>query len=149
MARLRKTKRKAPRSRSRYFGIDIVPGVIFGFVDDETQWWLDLKRLVKPEHQVDYPPSPLATAGGQTTTFMEPLKGYSRLSIVTMPKQACDMDQTIGTLAHEAVHIFENFAIQIGEHMPSSEFRAYTMGYLVRRLLQAYIELRRPKWTTN
>ena len=43
-------------------------------------------------------------------------------------------------LLHEAVHIWQSFRAQIGEHSPSAEFEAYSIQFLAQQLMLSFKE---------
>lgn len=43
-----------------------------------------------------------------------------------------------GLLIHEAVHIWQDAKLLMGEHSPSSEFEAYTVQFIAQQLMRAY-----------
>lgn len=46
----------------------------------------------------------------------------------------------IELLAHEATHVWQNFAAYIDEEVPSIEFEAYSIGNITKRLFRSLIE---------
>lgn len=46
--------------------------------------------------------------------------------------------QIASMLVHEAVHIWQQFKLRIGETSPSSEFEAYSIQTISQRLMEAY-----------
>jgi hypothetical protein len=47
-------------------------------------------------------------------------------------------EQVHALLAHEAVHVFDEFCDHIGERKPSSEFAAYSVQAIAQQLMVAY-----------
>jgi hypothetical protein len=46
--------------------------------------------------------------------------------------------EVIGLLAHEAVHIFDDFCESIGESKPSYEFKAYGTQWILQQLIESF-----------
>lgn len=57
-----------------------------------------------------------------------------------VPKAHIEKDQicVIGTLIHEATHVWQELCLSIGEDKPSAEFEAYSIQRISQQLLWSY-----------
>jgi hypothetical protein len=51
----------------------------------------------------------------------------------------------VGLIAHESVHVFDEIAKCMNEKEPSSEFKAYTVQWLVQNFYLFYLEAKKNK----
>lgn len=114
-------------------------GFKYGFVPSALAWTTTLK-FMKLAYG-DYPTTP-----GMTTVFTRP--DNSIVCLVTAAehtdKRSFDRLNTISILAHEAVHVFQELCIKIGEKEPSCEFEAYMIQHIFADLTQSYCATRTP-----
>lgn len=58
--------------------------------------------------------------------------------VAVRPKEETTGIQIAAILVHEAVHVWQQFCINIGEKTPSAEFEAYSIQAIAQRLMEAY-----------
>lgn len=71
------------------------------------------------------------------THVMRNTKG-DLVCIVCSSKSHPDPIAMVGLLVHEAVHVFQEYCLAIGERMPSQEFEAYSIQIISQQLLWEY-----------
>lgn len=76
------------------------------------------------------------------TTFFRDYKRNQPVAVVTVGDRA--PLETVGLLAHEAMHVWRDMRETIGEKEPSSEFEAYAVHNILDRLMAAYERTRGP-----
>ncbi len=62
------------------------------------------------------------------------------LAIVQLPDSNHTLAENLGLLAHECVHIKQQFMDEIGEKFPSDEFEAYFVQDLMTNLTEDYLK---------
>lgn len=77
--------------------------------------------------------------GGDATTHMYAHATYG-LSCIVCLRDPGDIDsiQIASLLVHEAVHVFQFWCKEMGEHAPSDEFQAYAIQAISRQLMESY-----------
>ncbi len=82
--------------------------------------------------------SPWADPGKASTHFLRDEKDR-QCSVVCMngANQHTGIE-IAGLLTHEAVHIFQRWCLNAGEHSPSNEFQAYSIQWLSQQLMWEY-----------
>lgn len=101
---------------------------------------LSEKALHKAMKQANVPagewPQTWVHAGGAATHVLR----HRNLAFVTVSEgdDKRTIEQVYGMLAHEAVHIFQEHCRDIGEHVPSDEFQAYSIQLIAQRLMESY-----------
>lgn len=63
------------------------------------------------------------------------------LAIIQMPDIDHALCEKIGLLAHECVHIKQQFMDEIGEKSPSDEFEAYFVQEIMTNVVEDYLEM--------
>jgi hypothetical protein len=81
---------------------------------------------------------------GDDTRFSAMTHFFDGLVIVCLPQTV-----TFSTLVHEAVHVFERFAQEMGEEHPSEEFRAYSTQFIFDQMADALAKRQIPKATVS
>ncbi|MEL7086832.1 MAG: hypothetical protein AAGL98_00070 [Planctomycetota bacterium] len=77
-----------------------------------------------------------------TSLFQKTDASKHRVAIVTVGDFS--PGETVGILAHEAVHVWQDIRDGIGEKEPSSELEAYGVQSIASDLFSAYERTRRP-----
>lgn len=97
----------------------------------------DFQKLLKKagvKHHIQW-----VTSGKGATTHFIPTPSGEIVAIVCVGHDKnLEKGQAYAMLAHEAVHIWQHYAAEIGEETPSSEYEAYTIQGIVQALLYAY-----------
>lgn len=104
----------------------------FGFCPDERAWKREMRRMNCVE--------PYPTTDARMTTFT---KDGKLAMIVTVAHHIDGMDDPnaiIGLLVHEAVHVFQQVCLDIGERTPSAEMEAYAIQHISMNLVADYDE---------
>jgi hypothetical protein len=107
----------------------------YGFCPNEKSWKRELKRLGCEQSYL--------TTQGSCATFTKD----GCINVLVTLREDTDKfhpEETIGLLAHEAIHVWQAIRDHIGEEAPSFEFEAYTFQAIFQELLSAYVKLRRP-----
>ncbi|MDP1817983.1 MAG: hypothetical protein Q8K92_26255 [Leadbetterella sp.] len=81
-----------------------------------------------------------ASGTGATTHFIE-RNGIKIAAIICMDekhKKDYTKAQIVGLITHEAVHVWQEIKVSMGEHDPSSEFESYSVQMLTQRIFEAY-----------
>lgn len=68
-------------------------------------------------------------------TFSACVISHNDLSVLIMPNDEFTGSQRVGIIAHECVHIWQNFINYISEINPSDEFMAYTIQSVLENAL--------------
>ena len=101
---------------------------------NEKQFYEEMARLKVPKHQY---PSFLGAHGHAATHHIE-FKGKP-VSIVCLGSQEGRTEwEVLGLLVHEAVHIWQEMCLNIGEREPSAEFEAYSVQWIAQELMRAW-----------
>jgi len=93
-------------------------------------------------------PDPFISSGANATTHILMDKKNGRVCMVTM---RLDKDKTLielyAILQHEAVHIFQEICVVMGEDKPSAEFQAYGIQRIALNLMYQFNQYikRQPK----
>ena len=116
--------------------------VFYGFCPNEKAWKKELGRLGVEKRS--YPDS-IASCTWFTT------KRGQMICLVTMH---ADEDRAygvglVGTIAHEAMHVWQKTRDYIGEEHPSYELEAYTYQAIFTELVKGYEATRAPKLFTK
>ena len=114
-----------------------------GFTMSPKAFRKELKRLDVQE-AVSFTASDHANA---TVHFLTSKGHY--LAIITMPKppKAISVEQIAAMLAHEAVHVAQDFWPHIGERSPGKEAEAYLVQHIVQFCLQIALNTGRTRRT--
>lgn len=104
-------------------------GCYVGFTQSPKAFRREMKRM-----KIDEPPSFVATDHANATMHSFTKDG-DLTCIITMPPSKHKMAQIAALLAHEAVHIAQEFWAWIGEKEPGREAEAYFVQYIVQRCL--------------
>ena len=64
--------------------------------------------------------------------------GSHHCVVVLLVSNDGDKNHLLGVLAHEAVHVYQEFRDYIEENAPSSEFEAYTIQEIFLNLINEY-----------
>lgn len=111
----------------------------FTLVTSEQQFYAELKKLKVPRHKW---PRFIANEHSDATvhSFAE-TKEHDAFKIVCVDiKRSKNGVEIAGLIVHEAVHIWQDFAGNIGETYPSAEFEAYAIQAISQELMQCYVE---------
>lgn len=76
------------------------------------------------------------------TTLFKDYKRNQPVAVVTVGVRK--PIETVGLLAHEAMHVWRDMRETIGEKDPSSEFEAYAVHNILDQLMSAYVATRGP-----
>ena len=109
----------------------------YGLCLSEKDFHREMKKMAIP---VSSWPSWLNDGADATTHFLMHPDG-AKAAIVCMP----DCDHLTGVqkaalLVHEAVHIWQEHRVSVGEHKPGDEAEAYAVQSISQRLMEAYVE---------
>jgi hypothetical protein len=109
---------------------------------DEESFTKELIRLKVPVNQH---PQFLLKYADATTHWLETSEG--RLCALVTLNTTVDIDklQKLSLIVHEAVHIWQETKIVIGETNPSKEFEAYSIQAIAQNLMFALEELEKKK----
>ena len=120
-----------------------------------TIHWLETERILPPLHYytlvtterqfrkamkhlgIAYPP-PWVNVGSEATThFLEAGNRQAAVVAIRLARPRM-LSEVVGLLAHEAVHIAQEYFADIGERLPSPEFQAYVTKWITSELVLAY-----------
>lgn len=107
----------------------------YGFCPDEAAWKHEVKRLGVPH--LTYP-----TADAMCTQMESKITAYEGLTLITVNHKKRSPQFVISLLVHEAMHVWREMCVAMGERSPSSEFEAYAMQNIVHHLIGAYEQTR-------
>lgn len=120
--------------------------------------WLDRSMIVGPhmclclsqeafvaafKHlEIDqYPKDWIRTKQADATTHIADNPNGGLVAVVCLRlKPDLELISIYGLLAHEAVHIFQEWCDHFGEHRPSAEFEAYSIQHIAQQLMWSYDE---------
>lgn len=126
-------------SSSKWLERSFLQGPYLTLCTNEKQFRKALKHL-KFHDWATLPPLGSQHANATTHHFVNP-EG-SQVAIVYMPpppaESRVDNIQVVALLAHEAVHVWQEYVASIGEKEPSREFEAYAIQTITERLLYEY-----------
>lgn len=95
-----------------------------------------------PDYNFKYP-----TSNARTTLIDYPKDPTHILVFLREDNDAkSNVLNTLSSLVHEAVHVFDYIMEDAGEEKPSAEEKAYTIQFIFQQLVQAYILSRKPKF---
>lgn len=104
----------------------------YGFCPSEKAWKREMKRLdIAGGSYSDAEKKHSAWAVQLTSA-----KNYSA-TLVCLGEKPKSILWLYGTLAHEAVHVFQHIMERIGETRPSDELQAYSIEWITRHLMLA------------
>ena len=83
-------------------------------------------------------PDFLATTHAHATTHFFVNEGKESAIVCIHPAPERDQLEVVGLIVHEAVHVWQAVADNIGEKHPSSEFEAYGVQGIAQSLLGEY-----------
>ena len=112
----------------------ITSPIYYALCLDEKSFKQELKarKLAKE----DWPAFIKNEYSNATTHFF--VRNNTVTAIVCFKNNKFDLQQIHALLLHEAVHIWQDIKLQIGEHNPSQEFEAYAIQALAQNLFYAY-----------
>lgn len=114
----------------------LIKGDFVGLALTEKSFHKSLKQLGIPRKEW---PKPWVSAGSDATCHHLKASGGARAHIVCMIGwEKTKKSQVYGLLAHEAVHLKQEFMRSINEHEPSAEFEAYVVQNLTQGLWSAF-----------
>lgn len=108
--------------------------IYYGFCPDAERWKIEMKRLGAHE--------PYPSSDGRCTFFEDKEKSVCAIITISETNDGKDPIGIVGLLAHEAVHVWQRAADEMGENNPSHEFEAYTVQHISQELIRAYHETR-------
>jgi hypothetical protein len=123
------------KANGTYWGTRIFQSVYYGFCPDKKSWKQTMKYLAAEDEP--YP----TTAGRATFITSEKLK--QKCCVVTIEENDRCLEEVIGLIVHEALHVWQKIAEDLGELEPSHEFEAYSVQQITQDLLQAYFDTRK------
>ncbi len=106
----------------------------------ENDFHKELKRLNIPKKSW---PLFLKTAQANATCHFFQSAGDQLAAIVCMSKKDCNdrpLDQILGLLVHESMHIWRECREHVGETDPSFEFEAYAVQRIAQNLVWSWLE---------
>ncbi len=92
-------------------------------------------RKFRKSHNVPKSELPAITSGAAVTLLSF---DTGLIAVVQMLDHEYELNEVIGLLVHECVHIKQFFMENIDEDNPSNEFEAYFMQEVVTKLLRDY-----------
>lgn len=112
----------------------------YGLCVTEKAFHAELKRLKIPKRK--WPEYLKSTRAAATVHFFEKDGGQKLCCIVCagQPKDRT-MEEIYATLVHEAVHIWQQVKVVIGESCPGDEEEAYAIQRISLELMAAYRDL--------
>lgn len=107
-----------------------------GLCLSKREFTQELKRM-----GVKNRPSFLKTPNTNATVHLFESDGKECAIVCLGKTKGIDPISVAGLLVHESVHIWQAARKDMGEHMPSSEFEAYSVQMISQSLMSAYMEL--------
>lgn len=95
-----------------------------------------LKRLA--DHRGLLERLPYERRSGRSTAMTS--EGLACIVAMNLSEEDHATTHALGLLTHEATHIFQDWAEDIGEEKPSAEFMAYSIQHFTSELINAYQE---------
>lgn len=86
-------------------------------------------------------PPPWLNDGADATTHMLKKPNGDVTCVVCLRAGKHDPVEVAGLLVHESVHVWQEYALRIGEHTPGSEQMAYGIQSISQELLAEYERL--------
>lgn len=114
--------------------------IYYGLCLDDKSFQKELKRL-KINEPVRFIKNDHSDA---TVHFFETDNKVSAIVCLGKTKGKTSM-QINALLLHEAVHIWQEIRLSIGEKSPSSEFEAYSIQAIAQNLMYAYDDMKKGK----
>ena len=103
----------------------------------EKEFHKELKRLKVKRHLW---PSYLSTSHADCTVHYFERPGHYCAIVCMREDKDRPMEQVVGILAHEAVHIWQSSMEVYGESAPSREMEAYSIQCVTQELFRSYME---------
>lgn len=109
----------------------------FGLCLTEKEFHRSLKSMRIPTTQW---PRWVSENADATTHFFEHPDGGKAAIVCMGENEHLNGVQKACLLVHEAVHIWQEHRVAVGEHKPSDESEAYAVQSISQRLMEAYSE---------
>lgn len=112
------------------------PAPLMGLCVSEDAYIREMRRLKVDNY-------PAWVIGGDATTHIFDTEGGRVTTIICIRlREGVDYVQVAALIAHEVVHIWQEIRENINEKQPSPEFEAYTVQYILQKMLYALEEMR-------
>jgi hypothetical protein len=112
----------------------VISPIYYGLCNNEKDFKKELKRLGIPKNDR---PDFISHNANATVHFFE--SNGKTCSIVCVGcTEGRSKNEIAGLLIHEAVHIWQEIRINIGEKETSHEFEAYSIQTIAQKLIEAY-----------
>lgn len=107
----------------------------YGLCLSEKEFQKQMRRMNIPVHQW---PGWIGEHADASTHFLEHPDGH-KAAIVCLGNQKLNGVQIAAVLVHEAVHIWQEHKLIVGEKVPGDESEAYAIQSISQRLMEAYV----------
>lgn len=115
---------------------NVIQGPFLVLCLNEQEWNAAFDHLELPgEGRPEWIPE----GQGQTSTCISK-KGMACVVGINLSPDDHRTTHALGLLVHEATHVFQEWASDIGEESPSAEFMAYSIQHFSMELMQSYQE---------
>ena len=113
---------------------NVIKGPMFALCVNADEWEAAHDELELPEEgRPEFPEQGIAATSTSITK-----QGLSCIVALNLMDEDHATPHALGLLAHEATHIFQDFAEDIGEEKPSAEFMAYSIQHFTSELINSY-----------
>lgn len=113
---------------------NIMRGPYFVLCLTEAEWTEAFDHLEAPK---DQRPEWVHEGGGRSSSCFGP-KGLACVVGLNLEPEDHRSPLAFGLLVHEAVHVFQEWMVDIGEEKPSAEFMAYSIQHISTELMCSY-----------
>lgn len=117
----------------KYLDRALLIGPYLALCTDEGSFAREMKKL-----EVNDPPKFLGRNGHATTHSLDNDKRGLICIVCIRPDKSKTLEQVHALLAHESVHVWQQFKDFINEKSPSSEMEAYAVQNIFQTLAIAY-----------
>ena len=109
----------------------------YGLCLSEKDFHREMKKMAIPDNQW---PRWINDDADATTHFLMHPDGAKAAIVCLGENPKLTGVQTAALLVHEAVHIWQEHRVSVGERDPSDESEAYAVQSISQRLMEAYVE---------
>ncbi|MGN1057194.1 MAG: hypothetical protein ACI4QS_10835 [Comamonas sp.] len=113
---------------------NVIQGPFFVLCLNDQEWRDAFEHLELP---VEGRPPWIPQGQGITSVCHTP-KGLACVVGINLAEEDHHTTVALGLVVHEATHVFQEWAADLGEESPSAEFMAYSIQHFSQELMQSY-----------